>query len=83
MSKDLPFEPIKLRSPPGVLPPFPSEIGSVEAAKDFVNKHVDASKRNTLRWYLAIGALEGGEGSYANVKLVMLNALEEEGWLES
>ena len=83
MPEQPPFEPIKLKSPPGVSAPFPSEIDSIQAAKDFVNAHIDASKRNTLRWYLAIGALEGGEGSYANVKLVMLNALEEEGWLES
>jgi hypothetical protein len=79
---ELPFEPIKLKSPPGVSPPFPSEIRSIQAAKDFVDAHIDAPKRNTLRWHLAIGALNGGEGSYANAQLVMRNALAEEGWLD-
>ena len=83
MSGDLRFEPIKLKSPPSVSPPFPPEIDSIQAAKDFVSAHVDASKRDTLRWHLAIGALDGGEGSYANAQLVMLNALDEEGWLDS
>jgi len=81
MPDKLPFNPIKLKSPPGVSPPFPSAIDSIEAAKDFVSAHLDASKRNTLRWHLAIGALDGGEGSYTNAQLVMLNALDEEGWL--
>jgi len=46
-----------------------------------VDRHLDAERRNTLRWHLAIGALDGGEGSHTNVQLVMLNALDEEGWL--
>jgi hypothetical protein len=81
---ELPFEPIKLKTPPAVSPPFPSEIRSIQAAKDFVDAHIDAPKRNTytLRWHLAIGALNGGEGSYANAQLVMRNALAEEGWLD-
>jgi hypothetical protein len=83
MPEQPPFEPIKLKSSPGVSPPFPSEIDSIQAAKDFVNAHIDASKRNTLRWRLAIQALDGGEGSYANAQLVMLNALDEEGWLDN
>jgi hypothetical protein len=81
MSDEPPFEPIKLKSPPGVTPPFPSEIRSIQAAKDFVDVHVDAAKRNTLRWCLAIGALNGGPGAYTNVQLVIRNALDEEGWL--
>ena len=76
------FEPIKLKSLPGVSPPFPSEICSIQTAKDFVDAHIDAPKRNTLHWHLAIGALNGGEGSYANAQLVMRNALAEEGWLD-
>jgi hypothetical protein len=82
MPDGLPFESIKLKSPPGVSPPFPSEIRSIQAAKDFVDAHIDAPKRNTLRWHLAIGALNGSEGSYANAQLVMRNALDEEGWLD-
>jgi hypothetical protein len=81
MPDELRFEPIKLKSPPGVSPPFPSEIRSIQAAKGFVNAHIDALKRNTLRWHLAIGALNGGEGTYTNAQLVMRNALDEEGWL--
>jgi hypothetical protein len=77
----LPFERIKLKSPPGLSPPLPREIDSIEAAREFVNTHLDAAMRNTLRWHLAIGALDGGEGCYANAQLVMLNALDEEGWL--
>jgi hypothetical protein len=82
MPDELPFEPIKLKSLPGVSPPFPSEIRSIQAAKDFVDAHIDAPKRTTLRWHLTIGALNGGEGSYANAQLVMRNALDEEGWLD-
>jgi len=52
MPDELPFEPIKLKSLPGVSPPFPSEIRSIQAAKDFVDAHIDAPKRNTLRWHL-------------------------------
>ena len=77
----LPFQPIKLKSPPGTSPPVPSRIDSIEAARNFVDRHLDAERRNTLRWHLAIGALDGGEGSHTNVQLVMLNALDEEGWL--
>ena len=79
---ELPFEPIRLKSPPGVSPPFPSEIRSIQAAKDFVDAYIDPQKRNILRWHLAIGALNSDEGSYANAQLVMCNALDEEGWLE-
>jgi hypothetical protein len=57
MPDELPFEPIKLKSPSGASPPF------------------------TLRWRLAIAALNGGPGSYTNVQLVLRNALDEEGWL--
>ena len=81
MLDKLAFQPIKLRSPPGISPPFPSEISSLEAAKDFVNEHLEASKRDVLRWHLVIGALNGGEGSFTNVQLVLRNALDEEGWL--
>jgi hypothetical protein len=77
----LAFQPIKLKSPPGISPSFPSEISSLEAAKDFVNAHLDASKRDVLRWHLVIGALNGGEGSFTNVQLVLRNALDEEGGL--
>jgi hypothetical protein len=42
MPDELPFEPIKLKSLPGVSPPFPSEIHSIQAAKDFVDAHIDA-----------------------------------------
>jgi hypothetical protein len=80
MPDELPFEPIKLKSPSGASPPFPSEIRSIQAAKDFVIAHVDVPKRDTLRW-LAIAALNGGPGSYTNVQLVLRNALDEEGWL--
>jgi hypothetical protein len=79
---DLPFEPIRLKSPPGVKPQFPPEIRSIQAAKDFVDAYIDAQKRNTLRWHLAIGALNSGQGSNANAQLVMCNALAEEGWLD-
>jgi hypothetical protein len=81
MPDELPFEPLKLKSPPGVSPPFPSEIRSRQAAKDFVNAHLDAPKRDTLRWHLATVALNDGQGSYTNVQLVLRNALDEEGWL--
>jgi hypothetical protein len=40
MPDELPFEPIKLNSPPGASPPFPSEIRSIQDAKDFVNTYV-------------------------------------------
>ena len=81
MPDEMPFEPIKLNSPPGASPPFPSEIRSIQAAKDFVIAHVDVPKRDALRWRLAIAALNGGPGSYTNVQLVLRNALDEEGWL--
>jgi hypothetical protein len=81
MPDESPFEPIKLKSPPGASPPFPSEIRSIQAAQDFVNTHVDVPKRDTLRWRLAIAALNGDPGSYTNVQLVLRNALDEEGWL--
>jgi len=77
----LPFKPIRLKSPPDVSPPFPSET-SIQAAKDFVDAYIDAQKRNRLRWHLAIGALNSGEGSYANAQLLMCSALDEEGWLD-
>ena len=79
---ELPFEPIKLKYLPDASPPFPSEIRSIQAAKDFVDAYIDAPKRNTLRWHVAIGALNGGEGSHANAQLVIRNALDEEGWLD-
>jgi hypothetical protein len=81
MPDELPFEPIKLNSPPGASPPFPSEIRSIQDAKDFVNTYVDVPKRDTLRWRLTIAALNGDPGSYTNVQLVLRNALDEEGWL--
>jgi hypothetical protein len=37
MPVELPFEPIKPNSPPGASPPFPSEVRSIQDAKDFVN----------------------------------------------
>jgi hypothetical protein len=40
MLDKLAFQPIKLKSPPGISPSFPSEISSLEAAKDFVNAHL-------------------------------------------
>ena len=43
MPDELPFEPIKLNSPPGASPPFPSEIRSIQEAKNFVNTLVSAS----------------------------------------
>ena len=81
MPDEMPFESIKLNSPPGASPPFPSEIRSIQAAKDFVITHIDVPKRDTLRWRLAIAALNGGPESYTNVQLVLRNALDEEGWL--
>jgi hypothetical protein len=81
MPDELPFEPIMLKSPPGASTPFPSEIRSIQAAKDFVIAHVDVPKRDTLRWRLTIAALNGDPGSYTNVQLVLRNALDEEGWL--
>jgi hypothetical protein len=63
MPDELPFEPIKLKSPPGASPPFPSEIRSIQAAKDFVIAHVDVPKRDALRWRLAIAALNGVQGA--------------------
>jgi hypothetical protein len=81
MPDELRFELIKLNSPPGASPPFPSEIRSIQDAKDFVNAYVDVPKRDTLRWRLAIAALNGDPGSYTNVQLVLRNALDEEGWL--
>jgi hypothetical protein len=81
MPDELPFAPIKLKSPPDASPPFPSEIRSIQDAKDFVNTYVDVPKRNTLRWRLTIAALNGDPGSYTNVQLVLRNALDEEGWL--
>ena len=81
MPNESPFEPIKLKSPPGVSPPFPREIGSIQAAKDFVNTHVDVLRRDTLRWHLAIEALNAGQGTTTNAQLVITNALAEEGWL--
>jgi hypothetical protein len=39
MADELPFQPIKLKSPPGVSPPFPSEICSIPVVKDFVNAY--------------------------------------------
>jgi hypothetical protein len=33
MPNELPFEPIKIKSPPGVSPPFPSEIRSIEGSR--------------------------------------------------
>jgi hypothetical protein len=80
MPVELPFEPIKPNSPPGASPPFPSEVRSIQDAKDFVNTYVDVPKRDTLRWRLTIAAL-GDPGSYTNVQLVLRNALDEEGWL--
>jgi hypothetical protein len=47
MPDELPFEPIMLKSPPGASTPFPSEIRSIQAAKDFVNTYVDVPKRDT------------------------------------
>jgi hypothetical protein len=76
------FKLIKLKSPRGASPPFPPEIRSIQAAKNFVSAYIHAPKRSTLRWRLAIGALNGGEGSYLNAQLVLRNALDEEGWLD-
>lgn len=82
MPNELPFALINLKSPSGISPPFPSRITSMQAAREFVDTYVDAPRRNTLRWHLAITALNAGEGSCANAELVMRNALYEEGWID-
>jgi hypothetical protein len=82
----LPFKPIKVKTPRGASHPFPREIRSISAAKDFVKMHVesDPAKRTQQHWALAISALEAAthaSGSYAHARSAMHHALDVEGWL--
>jgi hypothetical protein len=81
----LPFKPIKLKTPRGASRPFPREIRSISAAKDFVKSYVetDPEKRAQLHWTLAISALDAVAtgGSYAHARRAMHEALATEGWL--
>ena len=82
----LPFKPIKLKTPRGASRPFPREIRSISAAKDFVKLYVesDPEKRVQNHWMLAISALDEvvhGGGTYAHARRAMHHALDVEGWL--
>ncbi len=85
MASERLFEPpIRLKTPPGVSPPFPSRISSVKAAIEFVNSHVEPARRSEFYWKVAIIALDAvanGRGSFVHARAAMHNALTTEGWL--
>jgi len=82
-----PFMPIKLRKAPlGLVPTFPSEIRTAQAAIKFVNS-LDSKTRAKVHWKLAasaLAALDTGairQGAYDRANKAMRNALAAERWL--